>query len=255
MKIGIISDTHGLLRPEVLDALEGCNLILHGGDINRQKILDRLWDIAPVRVVRGNNDREWAEEIPMQLSFELGGIRVCMAHMKRDLPEDWQKHDLVIVGHTHKYEERRIGRTVLLNPGSCGPRRFHQAITMAIAELEDGKLSITRIDIPHEEAEQTGSVSERMRSRGSEIMSRVTKARSRGSVSSDRNSAGNDSDVPSPDLKGQIEVIIAETQRNRTPEQIARKYGLDRDLVEQIVRLYLTHPGVTADGILTKMGY
>ncbi len=279
VRIGIISDTHGLLRPEVLEALEGCNLILHGGDINRQKILDRLWDIAPVRVVRGNNDREWAEEIPMQLSFELGGIRVCMAHMKRDLPEDWQQHDLVIVGHTHRYEERRVGRTVLLNPGSCGPRRFHQEITMAVAEIEDGQLTITRIDIPHEQTERTGSVTDSVKGKGvakgtanttsieehmggtgnviggrkgrslrDEVKARISRVKSHG-----RNNSS--SNAPSPDLKGQIEVIIAETQRKRTPEQIARKYSLDKDLVEQIVRLYLTHPGVTADGILTKMGY
>ena len=65
MKIGIISDTHGLLRPEVIRALEGCEAILHGGDINRQEILDRLEDIAPVHAVRGNNDKEWAEHIPL----------------------------------------------------------------------------------------------------------------------------------------------------------------------------------------------
>ena len=72
MKIGIISDTHGMLRPEVIAALEGCEAILHGGDINRQEIIDRLEEIAPVYIVRGNNDREWAEHIPYFLDFELG---------------------------------------------------------------------------------------------------------------------------------------------------------------------------------------
>ena len=69
MKIGILSDTHGMLRPEVLSALKGCDVILHGGDINKQSVLDQLNEIAPVNVVRGNNDKEWAENIPAFLDF------------------------------------------------------------------------------------------------------------------------------------------------------------------------------------------
>lgn len=71
MKVGIISDTHDLLRPEVLEALEGCEVILHGGDISSRQILDRLEQIAPVKAVRGNNDKEWAEHLPVFLDFEL----------------------------------------------------------------------------------------------------------------------------------------------------------------------------------------
>ena len=80
MKIGIISDTHGLLRPEVVKALMGCDAILHGGDINRQEILDQLNTIAPVYVVRGNNDKEWAEHLPLTLDFTLTDLRIFMAH-------------------------------------------------------------------------------------------------------------------------------------------------------------------------------
>ena len=149
MKIGILSDTHGLLRPEVLDALSGSDVILHGGDINKPEVLTRLGEIAPVHVVRGNNDKEWAENIPYQLDLTLGGLRVCMAHKKKDLPEDLSAYDLAVVGHTHRYEEKRIGNTVLLNPGCCGPRRLDQPITMATATLDENGLTITRIDIPH----------------------------------------------------------------------------------------------------------
>ena len=78
MRIGIISDTHGLLRPEVMEQLNGCNLILHAGDINKQEILDRLEQIAPVKVVRGNNDKEWAEKIPCVLNVECEGLHVLM---------------------------------------------------------------------------------------------------------------------------------------------------------------------------------
>ena len=125
MKIGIISDTHGLLRPEVVKALTGCDAILHGGDINRQEILDQLNTIAPVYVVRGNNDKEWAEHLPLTLDFTLTDLRIFMTHKKKDLPEDLSMFDLVVYGHSHKYAETYIGKTLLLNPGSCGPRRFH----------------------------------------------------------------------------------------------------------------------------------
>ena len=218
MRIGIISDTHGLLRPEVIKSLEGCEAILHGGDINRQEIIDRLEETAPVYAVRGNADREWAEHIPRSLDFELEGLRVYMTHRKKDLPEDLSEYDLVVFGHSHKYEERRQGRTLFLNPGSCGPRRFNQAITMAVAETADGSIEITRVDIQQKPA---------------------------GGLSKSR----------TEDLKKQIGTVIKETQKNRSPETIANKYGYDRALTEQIARLYLTHPGVTADGIMTKMGY
>ena len=88
MKIGILSDTHDLLRPEVTEKLQGCEYILHGGDISSRKILDTLEQIAPVKAVRGNNDKEWAESLPSILDFTLAGLRICMAHKKKDLPED-----------------------------------------------------------------------------------------------------------------------------------------------------------------------
>ena len=88
MKIGIISDTHDLLRLEVTTELQGCDYILHGGDISNQKILEHLERIAPVKVVRGNNDKDWAEHLPMFLDFELGGLRTNMAHKKKNLPRD-----------------------------------------------------------------------------------------------------------------------------------------------------------------------
>ena len=151
MKIGIVSDTHGLLRPEVIDALQGCDVILHGGDINRQEIIDDLEKIAPVYVVRGNNDKDWAEHIPYSLDFDLAGKHVYMTHRKSDLPEDLSKYDLVIYGHSHKYEESYNGKTVLLNPGSCGRRRFHQEITMTILTIDGQAASVEKILIPHQE--------------------------------------------------------------------------------------------------------
>ena len=152
MKIGIISDTHGLLRPETLEALRGCGAILHAGDINRQDVLDRLREIAPVYAVRGNNDREWAEGLPMTLEVELDGLRVCMAHRKKDLPGDPGSFDLAVCGHTHRYEETWLpaggtGKTLLLNPGTCGPARFGRSVTMAVLTTGGGGFAVTRIDL------------------------------------------------------------------------------------------------------------
>ena len=217
MKLGVISDTHGLLRPEVLSALEGCEAILHGGDINRQGIIDTLKSVAPVYVVRGNNDKEWAEHIPLFLDIELSGLRIYMTHKKKDLPRDLTSYGLVVFGHSHNYEESFQGCTLLLNPGSCGPRRFHQPITMANVEIRDGRVVAERIDIPHPETEAAPK----------------------------RKTA---------DLKQQIEIVMRETQKGHSPAEVAARYGMDTVLAEQIARLYVTHPGVTADGIMTKMG-
>ena len=106
-KIGILSDTHGLLRPEVLHALSGCEMILHGGDINKQSILDELEKIAPVTVVRGNNDKEWAENLPETVRADVFGIRVFMVHNKKFIPADLSNTDLVIYNQI-KRESPRI---------------------------------------------------------------------------------------------------------------------------------------------------
>ena len=115
MKLGVISDTHGLLRPEVLSALEGCEAILHGGDINRQGIIDTLETIAPVYVVRGNNDEEWAEHIPLFLDIELSGLRIYMTHKKKDLPRDLTSYGLVVFGHSHTAAARVAILTFISN--------------------------------------------------------------------------------------------------------------------------------------------
>ena len=216
MKLGIISDTHDLLRPEVLSALTGVDAILHAGDISSQRILDQLQAIAPVYAVRGNADKEWAEALPELLDFQLAGLHICITHKKKDLPKDLSLYDLVVIGHSHQYSEKREGKTLIFNPGSCGPRRFHQKITMALAEVGNGQIEVTRIDIPHNEPG-------------------VTK-------------------IDPNDIRKQIEIVVKEIDKGRGKQDIAEKYGIDPATAELIARLYLTHPGVTIDGIMTKMG-
>ena len=150
MKLAILSDTHNLLRPQVLEQLHGVDAILHGGDISKQSILDQLQEYAPLYVVRGNNDKEWAEHIPHHLTIELGGKTFYLVHKKAEIPKDLPGVDCVIYGHSHKYAEEIKDGVLYLNPGSCGPRRFHQEITMAILTIENGEMQVEKILIPHE---------------------------------------------------------------------------------------------------------
>ena len=150
MKLAILSDTHGLLRPEVVEQLKTADAILHGGDINKQSIVDQLRQYAPLYVVRGNNDKEWAEDIPHDLTITLDGVTFYMVHNKKELPATLNGVDVVVFGHSHKYVQEEKNGILWLNPGSCGPRRFHQEITMMMAEAEDGKLQVEKIVIPHE---------------------------------------------------------------------------------------------------------
>ena len=150
MKLAILSDTHGLLRPEVLEYLKDVDAILHGGDINKPGIIDELRQYAPLYIVRGNNDKEWAEAIPHDLTVTLGGVTFYMVHNKKEVPADLSGVDAVVFGHSHKYLQKEKGGILWLNPGSCGPRRFHQEITMMMVEIADGHIQVTKITIPHE---------------------------------------------------------------------------------------------------------
>ncbi|HIW27445.1 MAG TPA: metallophosphatase family protein [Candidatus Lawsonibacter pullicola] len=152
MKLAILSDTHGLLRPEVAERLKTADAILHGGDVNKPGIVDQLERYAPLYVVRGNNDKEWAEQLPHDLTITLGGVTFYMVHNKKEVPADLTGIDAVVFGHSHKYLLEERDGVLWLNPGSCGPRRFHQEITMMMAEAEDGTLRVEKIVIPHETA-------------------------------------------------------------------------------------------------------
>ena len=146
-RIAVLSDTHGLLRPEVLTAIDGCDAIIHGGDINKPEIIERLQEIAPVYVVRGNNDKAWAEHIPATLTFQIEDCRFFLVHNKKEVPKDLTGIDAVIFGHSHKYFEENIDGRLWLNPGSCGKRRFDQEITLAILTVDGSSLSVERIVI------------------------------------------------------------------------------------------------------------
>lgn len=217
-KVGIISDTHGLLREEVRQYLDGCDMIMHAGDINKPSVIEELNKIAVTYVVRGNADKEWAKALPVTNVIEDIGIKVFMIHNKKHIDTDLTPYDLIIYGHSHKYEEKVIDGKVWLNPGSCGPRRFSQPITMAMLYIEDnGDFHIERIDIPYADSKTSLT-------------------------------------IKADKIKGYLPSIMKDIDKGRSVGEIALKYHISDELSEQICRLYLTHPGVDAEGIMRKMG-
>jgi putative phosphoesterase len=143
MQTGIISDTHGLLRPEALAALQGCERIIHAGDIGHPEIIDQLAAIAPVHVVRGNNDlgAPWAADLPDLLTFDLQGWQVLLVHDIADVPADLDSDiNLVITGHSHKPCIEWRGERLYVNPGSAGRRRFRLPVTLVLLEVKQNAL-------------------------------------------------------------------------------------------------------------------
>ena len=142
--MGVISDTHGLLRDEAVAALQGSELIIHAGDIGTPEVLERLRAIAPVHAVRGNNDRaEWARGLPLTEVVDLAGVHVYLLHDIGDLDIDPAAAGMaaVITGHSHKpLAEVRDG-VLFLNPGSAGPRRFKLPVTVARLTVEGSQLT------------------------------------------------------------------------------------------------------------------
>ena len=150
--VGVISDTHGLVRPEALEALKGSSLIIHAGDIGGPEVIEELGRVAPVVAVRGNNDRgAWAEAFPEYEAVEVGGAFLYVLHdlNELDINPSAAGFRVVVSGHSHKplAEERR--GVLYLNPGSAGPRRFKLPVTLARLKLDGEGVSaeIVRLDV------------------------------------------------------------------------------------------------------------
>jgi len=139
--VGLISDTHGLLRPEATQALAGVDLIIHAGDIGSPEVLDALRVIASVHAVRGNNDRgAWARAIPatQALQVEGGGIYVLHDVSELDLDPAAAGFSAVVAGHSHRPEMHVREGVLYINPGSAGPRRFSLPVTVGFLEIGTG---------------------------------------------------------------------------------------------------------------------
>ena len=149
IRVAVISDTHGMLRREVVAELKDCTHILHAGDIVRESDLDELRLYGSIFAVRGNNDlwQEGLRELAGVLYFQIAGVPFVMTHDRYDVPRQLDGIQAVIYGHSHRYSEEWIDGRPWPNPGSCGRARFGGDVTMAKLTLRDGRiLRVQRID-------------------------------------------------------------------------------------------------------------
>ncbi len=223
MKVAVLSDTHGLLREPVLKLVRTCDAVLHAGDLDSPEVMERLKTEkkpqAPFYAVRGNNDRGWAEALPYTLRFSLGGRRFLMTHRKKDVPEELGDREIVIYGHSHRFACDSVNGRLWLNPGSCGKRRFRLELTMAVLYLEEDGCRAERIEIPEE-----------------------------------KEASGNPEADHTVEISAvHIQKIMDLMDKGQRVDRIAGKLGLEAELVEQICRIRVTHPGVSAQGIFDKM--
>ena len=151
--IGLISDTHGLVRPAVHDALNGVEIILHAGDVGGPEILAELRVIAPVRAVFGNTDPPGMPELSPSIEMEIGGLRIHVSHgneVGSPTPERLAARydsDVVVYGHTHRQLVTQLNGQLFVNPGAAGPRRFNLSASVGILRIENGKPEVSIIDI------------------------------------------------------------------------------------------------------------
>jgi len=150
-RIGLISDTHGLLRPEALDFLRGSDHIVHAGDIGGPEILEALATLAPLTAVRGNNDVEpWAQGIEEKQILEVAGLRIYVLHDISELDLDPAAAGLhaVVTGHSHKPAASTRDGVLYINPGSAGPRRFRLPISVGELRVADGAVQPKLVELP-----------------------------------------------------------------------------------------------------------
>lgn len=218
-KIAVISDTHSLLRPEIIEKIKECELIIHAGDIASKETAEELERLGTTYFVRGNADKgSWADEIPVSREFELWGLHIFMIHSRRQIRDDLSGKDIVIYGHSHKYSEEYQGNVCYFNPGSCGARRFHQEITMVILTVneEDKSFSFEKVDCsPHP--------------------------------------AADGEKLPDRDMAKLIKKVVKQMEEGRSAGEIAGKNRMEEELVRQILQIYTTHQGIDVQGILDRM--
>jgi len=145
-RIGLISDTHNLVRPEALAWLAGCDAIIHAGDICNQAVIDALSSIAPLTVVRGNNDTgEWAAPIPLHATLDVQQVKIHVVHDTAEVPRDLRDRDVrvVVTGHSHKPLIVERDGMLFVNPGSAGPRRFKLPISAGMLTIEGEHVEAT----------------------------------------------------------------------------------------------------------------
>jgi uncharacterized protein len=146
--IGLISDTHGLVRPEAMAALEGSDLIIHAGDIGAKTVLDTLQAVAPVVAIRGNNDTgRWAKPLPRTRAITIGRVAIYVIHNANEFEAPHGCYRVIISGHSHRPSVERLNGVLFVNPGSAGPRRFSLPVSVARLDVHGDSVNAKLIEL------------------------------------------------------------------------------------------------------------
>ena len=167
IRAAIISDTHGVLRPEVERILETCDVIVHAGDFDTQMLYHKLEVNQPLFAVRGNNDRGWSGGLPGLKRFEIEGVKFIMAHERTQIPGSLGDAQVVVFGHSHMYQQQEIAGRLWLNPGSCGYKRFTLPLSMAVMTIEDGTYEVETVWLEHGYGTPGAATSQREKAKAS----------------------------------------------------------------------------------------
>jgi len=167
IRVAIMADTHGVLRPEVERILETCDVIVHAGDFDNQMLKRKLNVDQPLYAVRGNNDRGWSGGLGQVNRFEIGGVKFIMAHERVDIPSVLKDIQVVIFGHSHMYYQQEISGRLWLNPGSCGYKRFTLPLSMAVMTIEDGTYEVETVWLEHGYGTPGAATSQREKAKAS----------------------------------------------------------------------------------------
>ncbi len=229
MRVAVISDTHDMLRPEVMEQIRLSDAVIHAGDISSAKIVEQIQkemrNPNAFYAVSGNADEKWAteEDLPKQKSIKLEKLKIVIVHNRKQLTIDPGDTQMVIFGHSHRYLAEEKDGIFWLNPGCCGKRRFNQEVSMAVLKIKGGEWELQKIVIENGEKQKENA-----------------------------DAAGKE-ELSSGEMLQQINGILNRMKRGQDISKIAADLSLDPQFVEEVCRIYVTHPGVTPNGILDKI--
>ena len=275
IRAAVISDTHGLLRPEVEQIIQSCDVVIHAGDFDSQMLYHKLNIKQPLYGVRGNNDGYWAEHLPQIRRFSLEGVSFLVVHDQGDVPSQLQDVQVVIFGHSHMYYQQERDGRLWLNPGSCGHRRFHLPLSMAVLTIEDGQVFAEPVWLD-EEMEKTQAAKDgggagaagNGKGAGAAEDGRSTAARAaREALTPETDRGGMEEGSLRQTVKEHlsqlrdknkdqlflIAKIMRFVKRGDPADWVARNLKAEPEFVEQIYRIVLTHPGVDARQVMDKL--
>ncbi|MCI8949201.1 MAG: metallophosphoesterase family protein [Lachnospiraceae bacterium] len=255
IRAAIISDTHGLLRPEAKQVIETCDVIIHAGDFDNQMLYHKLNIGQPLYAVRGNNDGNWAAQLPLVKRFLLGGISFIMAHDRSDLPLSLGKEQVVIFGHSHMYYQKMEDGRLWLNPGSCGYKRFTLPLSLAVMTIQDGRFQAEPVwleEVYGKASPYPWGENERFTGKAGNI----------GLETGETNPLDSQQEESQNRIKTKqqerdqlflIAKIIRFMKRGETVNWVADNLKAEPAFVETIYRISVTHPGADAHKILDKL--